>query len=117
MGRKYSKRKNKQLNNKYKLIPIDGKAIKSATDKINGGNTSYIVSAFLQDLGISIAGVKVNDKSNDISAIPDLLDLINIEDCIITIDALGCQKNIAKKIIEKGGHYCLAVKKIRRIFI
>ena len=110
------KEKNEQLNNKYKLIPIDGKAIKSATDKINGGNTPYIVSAFLQDLGISIAGIKVDDKSNEITAIPELLDLINIENCIITIDSIGCQKNIARKIVEKGGHYCLAVKENKKNF-
>ena len=110
------KEKNEQLNNKYKLIPIDGKAIKSATDKINGGNTPYIVSAFLQDLGISIAGVKVDDKSNEITAIPELLDLINIENCIITIDAMGCQKEIAKKIVEKNGHYCFAVKENKKNF-
>ena len=101
---KIVKEKDEQLSNKYKLIPIDGKAIKSATDKINGGNIPYIVSAFLQDLGISIASVKVDDKSNEITAIPELLDLINIEDCIITIDAIGCQKNIARKIVEKDGH-------------
>ena len=110
------KEKNEQLNNKYKLIPIDGKAIKSATDKINGGNTPYIVSAFLQDLGISIAETKVNDKSNEITAIPELLDLINIENCIITIDAMGCQKDIAKKIIEKEGHYCFTVKENKKNF-
>lgn len=110
------KEKNEQLENKYTLIPIDGKAIKSATDKMNGGNTPYIVSAFLQDLGISIAGVKVNDKSNEITAIPELLDLINIENCIITIDAMGCQKEIAKKIIEKNGHYCFAVKENKKNF-
>lgn len=110
------KEKNEQLNDKYKLIPIDGKAIKSATDKINGGNTPYIVSAFLKDLGISIAGVKVDDKSNEITAIPELLDLINIEDCIITIDAMGCQKEIAKKIVEKAGHYCFAVKENKKNF-
>lgn len=110
------KEKNEQLNNRYKLIPIDGKAIRSATDKINGGNTPYIVSAFLQDLGISIAGVKVDDKSNEITAIPALLDLINIENCIITIDAMGCQKEIAKKIIEKDGHYCFAVKENKKTF-
>ena len=110
------KSKNEQLNNKYKLIPIDGKAIKSAADKINGGNTPYIVSAFLQDLGISIAGVKVDDKSNEITAIPELLDLINIENCIITIDAMGCQKEIAKKIVEKKGHYCFAVKENKKNF-
>lgn len=110
------KEKNEQLNNKYKLIPIDGKAIKSATDKINGGNTPYIVSAFLQDLGISVAETKVNDKSNEITAIPELLDLINIENCIITIDAMGCQKDIAKKIIEKEGHYCFSVKENKKNF-
>lgn len=110
------KEKNEQLNNKYNLIPIDGKAIKSATDKINGGNTPYIVSAFLQDLGLSIAGVKVDDKSNEIKAIPELLDLINIENCIITIDAMGCQKEIAKKIVEKDGHYCFAVKENKKNF-
>lgn len=110
------KEKNEQLNNKYKLIPIDGKAIKSATDKINGGNTPYIVSAFLKDLGISIAGVKVDDKSNEITAIPKLLDLINIDNCIITIDAMGCQKEIAKKIIEKNGHYCFTVKENKKNF-
>ncbi|MBE6150172.1 MAG: ISAs1 family transposase [Firmicutes bacterium] len=110
------KEKNEQLNNKYKILPIDGKAIKSATDKINGANTPYIVSAFLYDLGISIAGVKVDDKSNEITAIPDLLDLINIENCIITIDAMGCQKNIAEKIVAKGGHYCFAVKENKKNF-
>lgn len=110
------KEKNEQLNNKYKLIPIDGKAIKSATDKINGGNTPYIVSAFLQDLGISIAGVKVDEKSNEITAIPELLDLISIENCIVTIDAMGCQKEIAKKIVEKDGHYCFAVKENKKNF-
>lgn len=110
------KEKNEQLNNKYKLIPIDGKAIKSATDKINGGNTPYIVSAFLTDLGISIAGVKVDEKSNEITAIPELLDLISIENCIVTIDAMGCQKEIAKKIVEKDGHYCFAVKENKKNF-
>ena len=108
--------KNNQLKNKYKIVPIDGKAIKSATDKINGGNIPYIVSAFLSDLGISIGQVKVDDKSNEITAIPDLLDLINIENCVITIDAMGCQKDIAKKIIEKNGHYCFAVKENKKNF-
>jgi len=97
-------------NHDLKVIPIDGKAIKSATDKINGGNVPYVVSAFLNDLGISIGQVKVPDKSNEITAIPELLDLLDIKDCIITIDAIGTQTNIAKKIIDKGGHYCLTIK-------
>lgn len=96
--------------NSMQVVPIDGKAIKSATDKINGGNIPYVVSAFLSDLGISIGQVKVNDKSNEITAIPELLDLIDISNCIITIDAIGCQKNILDKIVEKEAHYCVAVK-------
>ena len=93
-----------------RVIPIDGKAIKSATDKINGGNIPYVVSAFLSDLGISIGQVKVDDKSNEITAIPSLIDLIDISNCIITIDAIGCQKNVIDKIVEKNGHYCISVK-------
>ena len=98
-------------NDKYKIIPIDGKAIKSATDKVNNGNIPYIVSAFSQELGLSIGQVKVDDKSNEITAIPDLLDLIDIKDCIVTIDAIGTQKNIVNKIVnEKEAHYCFSVK-------
>lgn len=93
-----------------KKISIDGKAIRAATDKINGGNIPYIVSAFLGDVGISIGQVKVDDKSNEITAIPDLLDLIDITDATITIDAIGTQEEIANKIVHNGGHYVLKVK-------
>ncbi len=109
--------KNNQLKNKYKIVPIDGKAIKSATDKINGGNIPYIVSAFLSDLGISIGQVNVDDKSNEITEIPDLLDLINIENCVITIDAMGCQKDIARRLLKKMVIIVLKLKKTKRIFI
>lgn len=91
-------------------ISIDGKAVKSATDKINGGNTPYIVSAFIGSSGISLGQVKVNDKSNEITAIPELLELIDIKGAIITIDAIGTQEEIANKIVEKEAHYILDVK-------
>lgn len=91
-------------------IAIDGKAVRSATDKINGGNTPYIVSAFLTEVGISVGQVKCDDKSNEITAIPELLEILDTSGCIITIDAIGCQDKIAKKIVEKEGHYCLSVK-------
>ena len=94
-----------------KTISIDGKAVRSATDKINNGNIPYIVSAFIGEIGLSIGQVKVDDKSNEITAIPDLLDLIEIEGATITIDAIGTQFEIAKKIVSKGGHYVLKVKK------
>lgn len=91
-------------------LSIDGKAIKSAKDKINGGNTPYIVSAFLSDIGISVGQVKVDDKSNEITAIPELLDLIDIKDKIITIDAIGPQEDIVNKIVNLKGNYILKVK-------
>ena len=93
-------------------ISIDGKAIKSARDKINGGNTPYIVSAFLSDIGISIGQVKVDDKSNEITAIPELIKLLDIEGKIITIDAIGTQEDICNLITsdEKKGDFILKVK-------
>lgn len=93
-----------------KVIPIDGKAVRAATEKIKGGNIPYIVSAFMSDLGISIGQVKVAAKSNEITAIPKLLDLIDIKGSVVTIDAIGTQIEIVEKIVEKEGHYCLAVK-------
>jgi len=94
------------------FLSIDGKAIKSAINKINGGNTPYIVSAFLGDIGLSIGQVKVKDKTNEITAIPALLDLIDIKGKIVTIDAIGTQEEIANKIIiDKKADYILKVKK------
>ena len=97
-----------------KKISIDGKAIKSATDKINNGNIPYIVSAFISKIGLSIGQVKVDDKSNEITAIPDLLDLLDIEGATITIDAIGTQEEIINKIVDKGAHFVLPVKDNQR---
>ena len=92
-------------------ISIDGKAVKSATDKINNGNIPYIVSAFIGEIGLSIGQMKVDDKSNEITAIPDLLDLLDIEGAIVTIDAIGTQENIVNKIVnDNHAHYVLKVK-------
>ena len=102
--------KNVVNNNTGRFLSIDGKAIKSATDKVNGDNTPYIVSAFLNEVGISIGQVKVNDKSNEMTAIPELLDLIDISGLFVTIDAIGTKTNIANKIIDKKGNYILKVK-------
>lgn len=93
-----------------KKISIDGKAIKSATDKINNGNIPYIVSAFIGEIGLSIGQVKVDDKSNEITAIPDLLDILDIKGATITIDAIGTQEEIVNKIVDKEAHYVLPVK-------
>lgn len=97
-----------------KIINIDGKAVRSATDKINGGNIPYIVSAFLGEIGVTIGQIKVSEKSNEITAIPALLDLIDIENATITIDAIGTQEEIVNKIVDKKGHYVLKVKENQR---
>lgn len=93
-------------------LSIDGKAVKSARDAINSGNTPYIVSAFLSDIGLSVGQVKVDNKSNEITAIPELIKLLDIENKIITIDAIGTQENICNLITskEKKGDFILKVK-------
>jgi predicted transposase YbfD/YdcC len=93
-----------------KIINIDGKAVREAQDKINGGNIPYIVSAFLSDVGISIGQVKVDDKTNESKTIPSLLELIDIKGCTITIDAAGTYLPIAEEIISKEANFVLKAK-------
>ena len=93
-----------------KQIIIDGRAIRGATEKCTNGNIPYIVSGYLADIGISIGQVKVEDKLNEITAIPELLEIMDIDGCIITIDAIGTQTEIMDEIIKKGGNFVLPVK-------
>lgn len=94
-------------------IAIDGKAVRAASEK--RGSIPYIISAYLGNYGISIGQLKVGEKTNEITEIPRLLKNLDIENCVITIDAIGCQKQIAKQIVEQKGHYCLAVKTNQKI--
>lgn len=93
-----------------KHIAIDGKVMRRSHDKKNELGALVIVSAWASDQGISIGQVATEKKSNEITAIPNLLDDINFEGSIITIDAAGCQKNIARQIIDGNGDYILALK-------
>jgi len=97
------------------LIAIDGKAIKSARDKINGGNTPYILSAYLTEIGISIGQIEVEKKSSEFKSIPDLLKILDIKGCYVTIDAVGTHEDIAGKIVGQGGHFVLKVKNNQKI--
>lgn len=92
-----------------RLVALDGKTIRGMASNF-GDSKLHIVSAFCVKNGLSLGQVKVDDKSNEITAIPELLDLLAIKGCIITIDAIGCQKEIAKKIKEKEADYILMVK-------
>lgn len=92
------------------VIAIDGKAMRGAKDTKAGKNMPHIVSAWASENGMCLGQVKVSEKSNEITAIPELVDAIVTKGCTITIDAMGCQKDIAKTIIENQADYILAVK-------
>lgn len=91
------------------VISIDGKSIRGSRDK-GAKSIVHMVSAWASINQLSLGQVKVGDKSNEITAIPKLLEVLAIEGCIVTIDAMGCQTNIAKKIIGGKADYILAVK-------
>ena len=92
-------------------IAIAGKAQRRSHDRKKVLGALFIVSAWACDQGVSLGQVSTEEKSNEITAIPVLLDQIDFEDAIITIDAAGCQKNIATQIDAGGGDYVLALKK------
>lgn len=92
------------------IIAIDGKRIRGSYDNKKGQSAIHMVSAFAAENGTVLGQIKTEDKSNEITAIPALLDLLDIKGCIVTIDAMGCQEDIAAKIIDKKSDYILAVK-------
>lgn len=99
------------VNTRGKHIAIDGKAVKAACDKVHGKNVPYLVNAYIVDEGLSMAHIRVDEKTNEIKGIPELLEWIDIEGAVVTIDAIGCQKDIVEIITnEKKADFVLAVK-------
>jgi predicted transposase YbfD/YdcC len=93
------------------VIAIDGKTMCGTADKNAGKRAIHIVNAWCSSNRLIVEQVKTDDKSNEITAIPELLDMLFIKGSIVTIDAMGCQKDIAKKIVkEKKADYILALK-------
>jgi predicted transposase YbfD/YdcC len=92
------------------VIAIDGKTLRNSADTDAQTAAIHMVSAFGAESRLVLAQQKVTEKSNEITAIPALLDLLDIKGHTVTIDAMGCQRNIAKKIQDLGGHYLLALK-------
>ncbi len=95
---------------KEKLISIDGKTLRRSFKKAGDGVFVHMVSAWSSANGVVLGQVKTDEKSNEITAIPALLDLIEVKGSLVTIDAAGTQTAIAQKIVDKGGDYLLAVK-------
>ena len=92
------------------VIAIDGKTLRRSFDKATGKAAIHMVSAWATANHISLGQVVVDAKSNEITAIPKLLEILDISGALVTIDAMGCQTKIARKILEGGGDYVLAVK-------
>ncbi len=89
-------------------IAIDGKTLRGSGSATL--NPLHVVSAWATEANLVLAQVAVDQKSNEIKAIPELLDLLDLHGALVTIDAMGCQKEIAKKIVDRGGDYILTVK-------
>jgi len=91
-------------------IAIDGKTLQRSHDKTNGKKALHLVSAWASESRLVLGQVETDAKSNEITAIPQLLEMLALEGCLVTIDAMGCQTEIAAQIIDQGGDYLLAVK-------
>lgn len=92
------------------VVAIDGKTLRRSFDAASGKAAIHMVSAWATANQISLGQVAVEEKSNEITAIPKLLEMLEISGCLVTIDAMGCQTEIAAKIVAGGGDYVLAVK-------
>jgi predicted transposase YbfD/YdcC len=92
------------------VIAVDGKTARGSRDSHRGQEAIHLVSAFAHTSGVLLGQRKVDNKSNEITAVPELLKTLFIQDCIVTVDALNCQKDIAQTIIERGAEYVFTLK-------
>lgn len=90
------------------VVAIDGKTLRGSHDSHR--SSIHLVSAFASEAGMVLGQIKTAQKSNEITAIPELLEWLDVRGALVTIEAMGCQKNIAEKIIGQGGDYLLALK-------
>ena len=92
------------------VVAIDGKTVRRSHDRTLGKQAIHMVNVWASANGLALGQAKVEEKSNEITAIPKLLQLLELAGCIVTIDAMGCHKEIARQIIEAEADYLLAVK-------
>ena len=95
---------------KGEIIAVDGKTLRRSHDKSNGKSAIHMVSAWACANSLVLGQVKTEEKSNEITAIPQLLKTLEIQGCIVTIDAMGCQKDIAETIVDKDADYVFSLK-------
>ena len=94
----------------FEVIAVDGKTVRGSYDKAMGINAIHMVSAWACRNGLLLGQRKIDEKSNEITAIPKLLALLDLYGTTVTIDAMGCQRDIAEQIVTQGGGYALALK-------
>lgn len=92
------------------VVAIDGKTLRRSYDRDSSKAAVHMVSAWASENGMTLGQVKTEDKSNEITAIPELLEVLDVTGCIVTIDAMGCQKAITEAITDEGADYVLALK-------
>lgn len=92
------------------VVAIDGKTLRHSYDRQHARAAIHRVSAWASEQSLVLGQLKTGDKSNEITAIPQLLDVLELTGCLVTIDAMGCQKAIAAKIVDQGADYLLALK-------
>jgi predicted transposase YbfD/YdcC len=92
------------------VVAIDGKTVRRSFDRARGKSAIHMVSAWASEVGVALGQVTTDEKSNEITAVPRLLELLHIAGCIVTIDAMGCQTAIAEEIVNKEADYVLQVK-------
>ena len=92
------------------VVAIDGKTARRSYDRAGKKGAIHMVSAWATQQSLTLGQVKTGEKSNEITAIPQLLEMLDLNGCIVTIDAMGCQREIAQQITQGGADYVLAVK-------
>ena len=92
------------------VVAMDGKTLRGCHDRANGRGALYMVSAWASEHRMVLGQTRTEAYSNEITAIPELLKVLELKGCLVTIDAMGCQKNIAQQVLQGGADYLLAVK-------
>jgi predicted transposase YbfD/YdcC len=92
------------------LVNIDGKNLRGSKEPLKGKKALQVVSAWVSEQSVVLGQIKCEEKSNEITAIPELLKILDLEGCVVTIDAMGCQTEIVKEIAEKDADYVISLK-------
>lgn len=99
-----------QEHTQGRVIALDGKALRRSFDRASKKAAIHMVSAWTTENGVTLAQTAVDEKSNEITAFPKILDMLVLEGAVVTIDAMGCQTEVAEKVVSKNADYVLAVK-------